>query len=340
MPVRKGIKDILAFFKGRPEEDFVRDHIERERQKPLTAAIFGQTGTGKSSLTNALFGTNFKVDDVRPCTKEPQRYDGIDSAGNPVTFWDLPGIGESAQTDLRYLDMYTSIASTCDVILWAFQADTRSIAVDAGALRAIAERLTEEDRVSFLSRISVVLTKADTINVDPWIIARDGNKAIVAAGDESTRVLDEKSRYFHSGLFSHFGDDMVTRTYVTKNNFNNEHIPEELWMDDDKRFVHFRGSIKELDIKSLLQKYPDWGDELTRLSEGSKAVACSARLNFNLNEIKALIAEKANGASYVRLGNVLRAGESTIPWSNVRNLGFPVIYDIRSEKKIFDAEEL
>jgi len=180
--------------------DSVKKLISAEQRKPLSAAIFGQTGCGKSSLTNAIFGTHFDVDDVKPCTKAPQAHQSHDSSGNPITFWDLPGIGESAEADKQYLDLYADYAAHCDVVLWAFQADTRTITCDSSALNAIVERLGPEKKGDFLNRLSVVVTKSDVISPTPWIFAKSTDKATIAASKETEEMLNRKASYFYDGL--------------------------------------------------------------------------------------------------------------------------------------------
>jgi predicted GTPase len=43
----------------------IRDQILIEPSKPLTVAILGQTGVGKSLLMNALFGSGLRIGDIR-----------------------------------------------------------------------------------------------------------------------------------------------------------------------------------------------------------------------------------------------------------------------------------
>ena len=65
--------------------------------KTYNICFLGQTGFGKSSLINELFGTAFNTDPLVSCTKELYSVSKLieTSEGERlVTVYDTPGIGE------------------------------------------------------------------------------------------------------------------------------------------------------------------------------------------------------------------------------------------------------
>lgn len=89
-------------------------------EKPYTICFLGQTGFGKSSLINALFGTNFSTDPLVACTKELYAvtlFEDLPQRGKQlVTVYDTPGIGEFSDNS-RYFEFYRYAVAQADCVV-------------------------------------------------------------------------------------------------------------------------------------------------------------------------------------------------------------------------------
>ena len=112
----------------------IKEELKRVRNYTPKVGIFGDTGVGKSSLCNALFGKDIaKISNVEACTRKPQEILIGDSDGKGIILVDVPGVGEDRQRNNEYFKLYKSLSKELDLIIWAIKADDRKYmtAIDA-----------------------------------------------------------------------------------------------------------------------------------------------------------------------------------------------------------------
>lgn len=142
----------------------ISDRIQKIRSYTPKVGVFGNSGVGKSSLCNALFGKDIaKISDVEACTRKPQEI-LIGAQGNSggITLVDVPGIGEDPAHQQEYTALYKSLAPELDLVLWAIKADDRNYASGLDAYKTVFDQ-KEAPPVIF------VITQTDKTNdTDDW----------------------------------------------------------------------------------------------------------------------------------------------------------------------------
>lgn len=132
--------------------------------------VFGKTGAGKSSLCNALFGSEaFPISDVQACTREPQEeFVKIGSKG--IKLLDVPGVGESHEREKEYSELYRSLLPELDLVLWVLKGDDRAFSVDELYYKEVVlKQAIDAQKVPFI----FVLNQVDKIEpFREWDVAR------------------------------------------------------------------------------------------------------------------------------------------------------------------------
>jgi uncharacterized protein len=110
-----------------------RDLAESRAAEPLRILIVGQSGTGKSSLINALSGMVSTAVDVLPTTAGFTAYRLQPASLDPLLLIDSPGI----KGDRSELTKLVAEADTSDLVVWVVSANRADREVDRIALGAI-----------------------------------------------------------------------------------------------------------------------------------------------------------------------------------------------------------
>lgn len=142
----------------------INDRIQKIRSYRPKVGVFGNSGVGKSSLCNALFGKDIaKISDVEACTRKPQEIlIGAEANRGGITLVDVPGIGEDPAHQKEYTALYKSLAPELDLVLWAIKADDRNYASGLDAYKTVFD-YKEAPPVIF------VITQTDKTNdADDW----------------------------------------------------------------------------------------------------------------------------------------------------------------------------
>ncbi|HDM8434764.1 TPA: GTPase family protein [Yersinia enterocolitica] len=132
MKKSEGFQSLQQSLSGLPQwaSERILQQINQLTHYEPVIGIMGKTGSGKSSLCNALFaGEISPVSDVTACTREPLRF-RLQVGKRCMTLVDLPGVGESERRDTEYAALYREQLPRLDLVLWLIKADDRALAVD------------------------------------------------------------------------------------------------------------------------------------------------------------------------------------------------------------------
>ena len=116
--------------------------IKEKKEKPINVAIIGQSGVGKSTTVNNLFGAKERTSRVGEGTNV-HNYGGYKEYyledGSVMRVADLPGYGRGLGEDEAYKPMYINALKNCDVILLIIQANDKAIADDQYMVECLYE---------------------------------------------------------------------------------------------------------------------------------------------------------------------------------------------------------
>jgi small GTP-binding protein len=111
---------------SKDQENKIKEALNHIKNYTPKIGVFGDTGVGKSSLCNALFGKDIaSVSDVEACTREIQEINLQASEKGGMILVDVPGLGEDPDRHDEYIRLYDSLVQELDLLLWVIKADDR-----------------------------------------------------------------------------------------------------------------------------------------------------------------------------------------------------------------------
>jgi len=129
--------------------------------------FLGQTGFGKSSLINAVFGAKLNTNPLVSCTKELYSVSILSNDDKLITVFDTPGIGEFSSNS-RYQAYYNYAVSKSDHIVLVVSLD-RTDSTSQDLLDSIKPFVKSSD-VRFTIAINRIDSKGVGMNMeyDAW----------------------------------------------------------------------------------------------------------------------------------------------------------------------------
>ena len=312
--------------------DRVKKILEQEEKKPFRVSVMGQTGVGKSSLINALFGTKLDISFIGPGTENIEEVSIEGRAGHQLIFYDLPGIGISEKADKEYLADYEQKLVESDVVLWAIHCDSRSFSYDLDALEDLFTSINILSESELLAKMIFVLTKVDLLTPPPWILAKIGANGVFVPQEEAITLLKAKEEYVRKNFIKPYRESLISRTY-----FNDAFEINDTRFNFENNVVTYGGILSKEELEELKKLFPNYQDIFERLYDNYRVVSVSSRFRFNLDLLIRLIINKLGTDAIARFGNFYtEKAMYIVPLKEAREYSNIVVVDRDEKKVIFD----
>ena len=149
--IEKVLSAILGGRISKEEQEQVMFAINSEiTENPFRVAVIGQSGVGKSTTLNAVFGLKNYVSEIAEGTtditeKVFEMWDGFN-----LSIYDMPGLGNDVDKDVEYEKMYAKILPSCDVIVYVINAHSKDIGEDCRILRDVVLPVCKTNKITIV----------------------------------------------------------------------------------------------------------------------------------------------------------------------------------------------
>lgn len=195
----QSIEDKSQF--SQDQERKIREALNHIKNYTPKVGVFGDTGVGKSSLCNALFGKDIaSVSDVEACTREIQEINLQASEQGGIILVDVPGLGEDPDRHDEYIKLYDTLVRELDLLLWVIKADDRKFSTGLDFYKSLEKinievvfvinQIDKIEPVSEFYRNGEKLSEAQKSNID-----RKTQDIVNRFGVERRRVIPVSATY-------------------------------------------------------------------------------------------------------------------------------------------------
>ena len=183
--IRRAALDKLS---KHPQAVALNQEYQQEAEKGFTILQVGQTGSGKSSTINSLFGkevaeTNKLDSETRLVTPYEGTYNNV-----KYTIYDTPGLGERGNRDEEYLSLIKEQCSLPDVLWYVLRLDRHITAADVDYLNLIHRNFGD----AIWDRTMIVFTHADKVSPKDFQVQYPYKTDVV--NEEIVGITDRKNQ--------------------------------------------------------------------------------------------------------------------------------------------------
>lgn len=150
------------------DKETVTNALNKELlEKPFRVAIIGQSGVGKSTTLNSVFGLkNYTADLAEGTTDIIEKIFPMRDGFN-LSIYDMPGLNNDEDKDIEYEKLYKQILPGCDVIVYVINAHSRDFGEDCRILKEVVLPICKENKIK--DNLILAINKIDTIgeSIDP-----------------------------------------------------------------------------------------------------------------------------------------------------------------------------